>query len=98
MMARDLARALDPVRLAADCGYTLDNWQSDLMRSTAPRVLLLCARQTGKTLITSLVALDTAIYKRPGGLVIVVSPSQRQSICSQGRAGLWFENFSFARD
>jgi hypothetical protein len=49
MMARDLARALDPSLIAHDCGITLDKWQADLMRSTAPRILLLCARQTGKT-------------------------------------------------
>ena len=40
MMARDIARALDPVLIASDCGISLDDWQADLMRSTAPRVLL----------------------------------------------------------
>lgn len=79
MMARDLAYALDPTLLALDCGLTLDRWQSDLLCSTADRELLLCARQTGKTTIISLIALRDALYRRPGGLVIVVSPSQRQS-------------------
>ena len=78
-MGMDLARAFDPSLLAADCGITPDPWQAALLRSTAPRALLLCSRQSGKTTTTGLIALDTAIYKRPGGLVIVVSPSQRQS-------------------
>ena len=78
MMARDLARALDPSLIAHDCGITLDKWQADLMRSTAPRILLLCARQTGKTTTTGFIALDTAIYK-PGSLTLILSPSQRQS-------------------
>ena len=47
MLATDLSRALDPVLFAQDCGLTPDPWQADLLRSTAPRVLELCARQTG---------------------------------------------------
>jgi len=78
MMALDLARALDPSLIAHDCGITLDKWQAELMRSTAPRILLLCARQTGKTTTTGFIALSTAIYK-PGSLTLIFSPSQRQS-------------------
>lgn len=74
-----IARTLNPLLLARDVGLTLDQWQADLICSTADRELLLCARQTGKTTITSLIALRDAIYRKPGGLVIVVSPSQRQS-------------------
>src|SRR5215468_6534019 len=77
-MAHDIRRALDPVLIAADCGISLDEWQADLMRSTAPRVLLLCARQTGKSTVSSLIALATAI-RQAGALVLLVSPSQRQS-------------------
>src|SRR5262245_20554162 len=77
-MARDLARALDPVLIAKDAGFDLDQWQADLMRSTAPRVLLLCSRQSGKTTVTALIALATAVLQ-PGALVLIVSPSQRQS-------------------
>jgi hypothetical protein len=78
MMHLDISRALDPATIGADCGLTLDAWQADLMRSTAPRVLLLAARQTGKSATTAQVAIHTA-SSRPGALVIVVSPSQRQS-------------------
>ena len=35
MMARDLARALDPVLFANDCGITPDTWQADLLRSSS---------------------------------------------------------------
>jgi hypothetical protein len=38
----------------------------------------LCSRQSGKTTTTALIALHCAVYE-PGALVIVVSPSQRQS-------------------
>jgi hypothetical protein len=68
LIGRDLARNLDPVLMAQDCGITPDPWQADLLRSSAPRALLLCSRQSGKTTTTSLIALHCA-----------VSPSQRQS-------------------
>jgi len=77
-LATDLARSLDPSRLAVDVGITLDKWQADLMRSTAPRVLMCCARQTGKSTCASLIAISTAIMQ-PNALVLLVSPSQRQS-------------------
>jgi hypothetical protein len=78
MLLTDLRRAIDPASIAADCGLTLDQWQADLMRSTASRMLLLCARQTGKSTVSALIALATAI-RQAGALVLLVSPSQRQS-------------------
>jgi len=78
-MGQDIARALDPSLIAHDAGITPDPWQEDLMRSDADRALLLCGRQTGKTTTASFIALSTAIYKKPGALILVVSPSQRQS-------------------
>jgi hypothetical protein len=77
-MARDLARALDPVLLARDCGVEPDSWQAELLRTRPSRSLLLCARQTGKSTTTALTGLWTAIYEAPA-LVVIVSPSQRQS-------------------
>src|SRR4051812_27980762 len=78
MMATDLARHLDPVLLARDCDIEPDGWQAGLMRSDAARALLLCSRQSGKTTVTGLIGLHTALYK-PGSLTLVLSPSQRQS-------------------
>ena len=78
MMARDLARAFDPALIAQDCGIVPDPWQATLLRERPRRSLLLCARQSGKSTVTALTALDTAIYQAPA-LVLLVSPSQRQS-------------------
>jgi hypothetical protein len=77
MMAHDLARCLDPVILARDCGIDPDAWQAGLLRERPKRSLLLCSRQSGKSLTASLLAIWTALYDP--GLVILVSPSQRQS-------------------
>jgi hypothetical protein len=82
-MARDLARALDPVVFARDCGVEPDPWQAELLRSvmavaTLLRALLLCSRQSGKSTVTALLALWVALFEAPA-LVVIVSPSQRQS-------------------
>jgi hypothetical protein len=78
LLSRDIGRMLDPVLMARDCGIEPDQWQADLLRSSAPRALLLCSRQSGKTTVTALIALHVATYA-PNALVVIVSPSQRQS-------------------
>ncbi|MCX7314361.1 MAG: phage terminase large subunit [Alphaproteobacteria bacterium] len=64
--------------IAHDAGITPDPWQAELLRARPRRSLLLCSRQSGKSTVTALTALDTAIYQAPA-LVLLVSPSQRQS-------------------
>lgn len=76
--ATDLILALDPVVLARRVGLEPDPWQVDVLRSTAPRLLLNCSRQSGKSTITAVLACHVALYE-PGALVILLSPSQRQS-------------------
>jgi hypothetical protein len=77
-LAGDLAAAFDPVALARRVGIQPDLWQRDVLRSVEPRILLNCCRQSGKSTIAAIVALHTALYQ-PGSLVLLVSPSQRQS-------------------
>ena len=77
-LVSDLARALDPVLLAAHVGLVPDPWQADVLRSTASRLLLNCSRQSGKSTITSILALHTALYASDS-LVLLLSPSLRQS-------------------
>jgi Terminase large subunit, T4likevirus-type, N-terminal len=78
MLGRDLGRYLDPALFAADCNIRPDAWQADLLRTMPRRALLLCSRQSGKSTATALAAAHTAVYQ-PGALVVIVSPSQRQS-------------------
>src|SRR6478672_11663989 len=78
MMAQDLSRAFDPVLLAQDCGITPDEWQAELLRERPRRALLCCCRQSGKTLVTVLLAIWVAVYEAPA-LVLILSPSLRQS-------------------
>jgi len=78
MLARDLVRALDPVVFARDAGIEPDPWQERVLRSASPRILLNCSRQSGKSTVTSLLAMHVAIYE-PGSLVLLLSPTLRQS-------------------
>jgi phage terminase large subunit-like protein len=84
-IALDIARTLDPVLLMKDAGLVLDQWQAKLMRSTAhtspdaeKRVLMLCARQTGKSTTAAGMALHRAYYES-GASIVIFSPSQNQS-------------------
>ncbi len=74
----NLAMALDPVQMAQAAGITLDPWQANMVRSTSMRLLLNCSRQSGKSLDAAVLADHTALYE-PGSLVLLLSPSLRQS-------------------
>lgn len=78
LLADDLAAALDPVAFAHRVHFAPESWQASLLRSTSRRVLVACARQVGKTSTTAIRAVHQAVYS-PDSLVLVISPSQRQS-------------------
>jgi len=77
-LAADLAAALDPATFATGAGLIPDPWQAGVLRSSASRMLLNCSRQSGKSTITGVLAVHTALYE-PGALVLLLSPSLRQS-------------------
>jgi hypothetical protein len=64
--------------MARRAGITPDVWQSDLLRSDARQVILNCSRQSGKSTISAVLGVHQAIYT-PGSLVLLLSPSLRQS-------------------
>lgn len=64
--------------LARRAGIIPDAWQSDVLRSTERQVALLCSRQSGKSTVTSLLALHESLH-HAGALVLLLSPSLRQS-------------------
>jgi hypothetical protein len=79
MLARDaMLLALDPGQVLAAQGLTPDAWQRDLLFSTERQVLLNCSRQSGKSTAVAALALHTALFVK-GGLVLILSPSLRQS-------------------
>ena len=78
-LAADLACGLDPALFAEDrLGFHPDPWQAQLLRSDARQIILNCCRQAGKSTATAIAALHTALYQ-PAALILLVSPSLRQS-------------------
>lgn len=73
-----LALALDPALLFALRGWKPDPWQCELLRSSAPRLLVNCSRQAGKSTTVAALACHTAVFRR-GSLVLLLSRALRQS-------------------
>jgi hypothetical protein len=79
MLAHDLASALDPVLFAVEAlGFHPDPSQTKVLRWPGKRLLLNCSRQWGKSTTTSVLALHRAVFY-PNSLILLVSPSLRQS-------------------
>jgi hypothetical protein len=68
----------DPARILVEAGLPPDPWQEDLLRSPSQRMLLLCSRQAGKSQVSAALALHEALL-RPRSLVLLLSPTERQS-------------------
>lgn len=68
----------DPVIFSRLAGIVPDPWQAKLLRSTRPRILLNCSRQSGKSTTTATLVMHTALYT-PDSLVLLLSPGERQS-------------------
>lgn len=77
-LAQHLAGALDPTRLAAKIGMLCDPWQKRVLLKPHARELLVIHRQGGKSATAAVAAVHCALYT-PKALVLVVSPSLRQS-------------------
>jgi hypothetical protein len=68
----------DRVEFARSLGTVPDPWQAQLLRSEAARVLLNCARQSGKSTMAGLLALHKALIA-PGSLILILAPAERQA-------------------
>jgi Terminase large subunit, T4likevirus-type, N-terminal len=77
-LREDLRLALDRVAFTRTLDLEPDPWQRDLLRSTSDRVLLNCARQSGKSLMSAIIGLHRALY-HPGSLILCLAPALRQS-------------------
>jgi hypothetical protein len=77
-VSEDMRLALDRVAFAEALGIIPDTWQQDLLRSHSERILLNCSRQSGKSTMSAIIALHTALY-HPGSLILCLAPALRQS-------------------
>lgn len=78
-IASDLRMALDAATFASDAlGFVPDEWQARVLRWTGKQLLMNCARQSGKSHTAAILAAHRALYFADS-LILVVSPSERQS-------------------
>jgi len=78
-LTANLKLALDPVLFAGQLGFNdLDEWQEKALTYKGDKLLLCCSRQAGKSTVSAIKAIHEIIFN-PGSLVLLVSPSQRQS-------------------
>jgi hypothetical protein len=68
----------DRVEFARSLGIVPDSWQERLLQSASPRVLLNCARQSGKSTMAAIIALHQALWW-PSSLVLILAPAERQA-------------------
>jgi len=79
MLQCDLKQALDPVLFAKEAlNFEPDQWQEQALRWSGKRLLLNCCRQSGKSTTAGILALHRGLFY-PGSLILLVSPSLRQS-------------------
>ena len=78
-MRVNLIQAFDPCAFAREAlGFDPDQWQEKVLRWDGKRLLMNCCRQSGKSTTAGILALHRAIFY-PGSLILLVSPSLRQS-------------------
>src|SRR5258708_39548783 len=73
-----LALLFNPSLILRERGLEPDPWQHQLLLSDTRQLLLICSRQSGKSTTVAALALHTAL-RRSGSLVLLLSPSLRQS-------------------
>jgi hypothetical protein len=76
--ARMAALRADPAAVMTAAGLAPDPWQVRVLASPLAQILLLCSRQVGKSTVAGALAMRAAILQ-PGALVLLLSPSLRQS-------------------
>ncbi|MCX7057275.1 MAG: terminase family protein [Proteobacteria bacterium] len=63
---------------ARAAGFAPDAWQENALESRSRKLLFNCCRQSGKSTTSALLAVHEAAFV-PGGLVLMLAPSLRQS-------------------
>lgn len=76
-IVKDFQIALDPVAFSREIGIDPDDWQGELMRCDAMRILLNCSRQSGKSTTAGTLSMHIAIYQ-DGSQTAILAPGMRQ--------------------
>lgn len=78
-IAEQLAASIDPFRYLQSLSFTAFDWQKEALRPGITRLILLCARQSGKSTIIAAKVVHRAKYF-PGSLIMLFAPTQDQAM------------------
>lgn len=90
MLAHDLLFGLAPAAFMRSLDVEPDSWQEQILCWSGQQAILNCSRQSGKSTVASLLALHRAFFF-PNSLVLLVSPSLRQSSELFAKVRSWLE-------
>lgn len=103
-LREDLNRERERTALLADAAefarvrlrFVPDETQAEVLRSGARRLILNCSRQWGKSTVGAAMAVHRA-YSRAGSLVVVASPTLRQSALLVAKAATFARRLGIRR-
>jgi hypothetical protein len=78
-LADQLAASIDPYRYMESLGWFAFEWQVEVLNPGIHRLILLCARQSGKSTVIAAKVVHRAKYF-PGSLILLFAPTEDQSV------------------
>lgn len=87
-LAEQLAASIDPYRYLKSLGFDAFDWQKEALTPGISRLILLCARQSGKSTITAAKVVHRAKYF-PGSLIMLFAPTEDQAVELMNRISIF---------
>jgi hypothetical protein len=78
-VVEELDRIAFPSIWARKHNFVADEWQAGLLDSDARQIIVNCSRQVGKSTTTAVKVAHRGLYT-PGALILLLAPSERQSV------------------
>jgi len=79
ILSRSLSATVDPSRYLESLGFTPYEWQKEVLRPGCNRLILNCARQSGKSTVVAAKVVHRAKYF-PGSLIMLFAPTENQAV------------------
>lgn len=78
-LAKQLTGCIDPAYYLENIGFDPFEWQKEVLRPGIPRLILNCARQSGKSTVIGAKVVHRAKYF-PNSLIMLFAPSENQAV------------------
>ncbi len=78
LLSEQLAASIDPAYYLESLGFKCYEWQKEILKPGITRLILNCARQSGKSTGVSAMAVHQAKFT-PGSLILIFAPTEAQA-------------------